>query len=115
MAFSRIKFEPKGGGFNQAPRNATYATADNKATVEGAGYFNDASDELQDGDLILVVASDATKVYEIAISSGVVTLGAPPNQTAFQADSSAGDVAAMVVDFNLLLAALIASDAMAAS
>lgn len=111
MAFSRDKFEPKGGGFNQAPRNATYATADSKATVETAGYFDEASDELQDEDLILVVASNATKVYEIAIAAGVVTLGAPPNQAAFVADASAGSAAEIIA----LRDAFIASGLMAAS
>lgn len=58
-----------------------YATSDNAAAVAGAGYFNDASDLLRKGDLILANTDTAgtltAKIYSVANSaSGVVTIAA---------------------------------------
>lgn len=58
-----------------------YATTDNATAVAAAGYFNDASDLLRKGDLILANTSTAgtlaAKIYSVANSaSGVVTVAA---------------------------------------
>lgn len=52
--------------------------SDNKATVQGAGYFNDANLLLTVGDRILIHASDADfDCHVSAISAaGVVTIAA---------------------------------------
>jgi hypothetical protein len=56
------------------------AGADDIATVEGAGYFDElaiqspAGGVLNDGDVILVKASDGHKFYAVTVTSTTVTL-----------------------------------------
>lgn len=47
-----------------------------RATLNGAGYFNDLADELARTGALLVFASDYTYLAKVSISSGVVTLAA---------------------------------------
>jgi hypothetical protein len=52
MAYSHPSLNligPAGAG----PKLWMYSTADVKTAVDGAGYFNDAADDLQVGDIIL--------------------------------------------------------------
>lgn len=71
-----------GGSLNSTMRRQkiwSYITADAKATLEGAGYFNSAADLLQIGDIIIAVTSyggtEACRMYVVSdIASGVVTV-----------------------------------------
>jgi hypothetical protein len=58
-----------------------YTTVDNNTAVTTAGYFNDASDLLRKGDLIIANVDNAgtltAKIYSVSASaSGVVTVAA---------------------------------------
>jgi len=67
MAFVASKFERVGGG-----RQKLYlynATADTIATVTGAGYFNSVSDELDQGDVIMVVGNSNASIDTIIVTS----------------------------------------------
>lgn len=73
-----------GGSINPTTQRRSklwhYITADAKATVEGAGYFNSYAEKLQIGDPILVtsgVTSSAAVIRQYVVSniaSGVVTV-----------------------------------------
>jgi len=53
------------------------ADGDAKATVKGAGYFNDAANHLTVGDRIMIHASDADFDAHVSdITAGVVTIAA---------------------------------------
>lgn len=55
----------------------SYSTTDSKATVKGAGYFNDASLSMAVGDRVMIHASDADfDAHVSANSAGVVTIAA---------------------------------------
>ncbi len=74
MAFDITKFDHSGGGFNAAPKNASFITTDNEAAVEGAGYFNDAYAELKTGDTVYVAMSDAHKIYLVTVDKAAKTV-----------------------------------------
>lgn len=77
MAFNKRFLDPTGSGSKGAGARAFYkTTADNKAAVKGAGYFNDAANELTNVDAMLIVATDATFEAKVAVAGGVVTLSA---------------------------------------
>lgn len=76
MALDKSKLDPTGSGSKGTKVRALYETADAKATVKGAGYFNGAANELGRCAAILIVAADATFEAKISIASGVVTLAA---------------------------------------
>lgn len=76
MALDKIKLDPTGSGSKGTKTRAIYETADNKATVKGAGYFNLAANELGRVGVILIIASDATFEAKVAVAAGVVTLTA---------------------------------------
>lgn len=76
MAFDKTKLDPTGSGSKGAGVRAIYATADTKATVKGAGYFNTAANEMANVASVLIVASDATFEAKVSVASGVVTLAA---------------------------------------
>ncbi len=72
-----------------------YTSIDTAAVIEGAGYFNAASDLLRVNDLILVNTDTdgtiGTKVVGVvSITAGVVAIGIEPNQAAFVADPAGG-------------------------
>ena len=77
MAFTLKNLENHGGS-GAGTKIFSYATADNKATVKGAGYFNDGASVLAVNDRILIAASDANfDCHVSAISAaGVVTIAA---------------------------------------
>lgn len=77
MAFSKTTFATL-GGFNADTVNVwVYKTADTQATINTAGYFNDMSNQLSVGDLILAwVATGGTPAFVqfvvVSNASGVV-------------------------------------------
>lgn len=77
MAYDKKTLDPTGSGSKGAGARAIYSsTVDNKAAVKGAGYFNSASNELTNVDVILIIATDATFEAKVAVAAGVVTLSA---------------------------------------
>ena len=77
MAYSETGLQPIGGQAKAgtAPQMWAYTSADAIATVNTAGYFNDASDVLKVGDLIYVHDSatpTANLVVVLSNASGVV-------------------------------------------
>lgn len=66
MAFTIANLQPIGGQTRkgQSPAIWSYATLDTHATVDTAGYFNDAANLLGIGDIIHVV------VWSTAIGTG---------------------------------------------
>jgi len=52
-----------------------YQTADdNAATVETNGYFDSLVDQFRDGDVLLCIMSDATKLYKVTKTAGDIAL-----------------------------------------
>lgn len=76
MALDKTKIDPTGSASKGTKARALYETADAKATVKGAGYFNGAAAELARVGAILIFASDATFEAKVSIASGVVTIAA---------------------------------------
>ena len=77
MAYSETGLQPIGGQAKagSAPQMWAYTSTDAIATVNTAGYFNDASDVLKVGDLIYVHDSNtptASLVVVLSNASGVV-------------------------------------------
>lgn len=62
--------------FNQGngPWLNTYETADNAATVQGAGYFNGIADIIRNNSFLMAIMGDATKIYKVTKSGSTVTL-----------------------------------------
>ena len=80
MAFDRKYLSGNMGAGGKAPKLFTYATADAKATVVGSGYFNDSSDVLEVGDMMMAATSVGGTIAGISIivktnTAGVVTTG----------------------------------------
>lgn len=69
-------FNPTPDAARGLQKITTYGpSADAVATGEGAGYFNElAKHGLRDGDFLIATYSDATKIYQVAVTAGVVTL-----------------------------------------
>ena len=65
MAFDRTNLAIDGAGQNTTlPRRFSYTTTDTDTVVSTSGYFNNAADLLNVGDVINVLAdSDGTPVY----------------------------------------------------
>lgn len=77
MALDKTRLDPTGSGSKGTKCIATYETADSKATVKGAGYFNAAANELGRVGVIWIFASDATFPAKVSVASGVVTIALP--------------------------------------
>lgn len=77
MALDKTKLDPTSSGSKGTKVIAYYETADTKATVKGAGYFNLAANELARVGVIWIFASDATFPAKVAIAAGVVTISLP--------------------------------------
>ena len=82
MAYAKAGLNLIGGGSKagSAPQIWSYTSTDAKTTIDGAGYFNDASDLLKVGDIIYSWASTggtATASWHVVVSnaSGVVDCG----------------------------------------
>lgn len=76
MALDKTRLDTTASGSKGTKCLATYETADTKATVKGAGYFNAAANELGRVGWIVIFASDATFEAKVSIAAGVVTLAA---------------------------------------
>tara|TARA_Y100000592_G_scaffold70059_1_gene108967 strand:- start:438 stop:719 length:282 start_codon:yes stop_codon:yes gene_type:complete len=79
MAFARAGWNPIGGQSKKgtAPQLFTYTTTDAVTVVDGAGYFNDVSDDVSVGDVIISVTSTsgtlASSIHTVVSNaSGVV-------------------------------------------
>ena len=77
MAFIKTDLHAIGGTTGSAPTLFSYTTADTIATVNTAGYFNDASQVLSVNDVILVASSTGgtpvvTITYVNSNAAGVV-------------------------------------------
>ena len=79
MAFARAGWNPIGGQSKKgsAPQLFTYTTTDTVATVNTAAYFNDVSEDVSVGDVIISVTSTggtlASSIHTVVSnSSGVV-------------------------------------------
>lgn len=67
MAFVRANLERVGGG-----RQKLFiynAGADTAATVTGSGYFNSVSDELDKGDVIIIVGNNGASIDNTVVTS----------------------------------------------
>lgn len=77
MVFNRSFFDP-GPNSKGLFSEAKYKTSvDNRAAVQGAGYFNSVATELSTLDasgFMFVIASDASVLYGFTVAAGVVTL-----------------------------------------
>lgn len=76
MAFLKNKLDPTGSGSKGTGGRGIYKTDDDKATVKGAGYFNEASNEMSLMATVLIIAADATFEAKVSVANGVVTLAA---------------------------------------
>ena len=79
MAFARAGWNPVGGQSKKgsAPQLFTYTTTDTVATVNTAAYFNDVSEDVSVGDVIISVTSTggplASSIHTVVSNaSGVV-------------------------------------------
>lgn len=79
MAFARAGLNPIGGQSKKgtAPQLFTYTTTDSVATLNTAAYFNNISDEVAVGDIIISVTSTggtlASSIHTVVSNaSGVV-------------------------------------------
>lgn len=77
MAFDRTKLGLDSSGMNSdLPRTWNYTTTDTQATVNTAGYFNDAADILTVGDRITAITNTggtpSYDVYFVNANSGTV-------------------------------------------
>ena len=82
MAFARSGWGPLGGQAKagQTPALYVYTTTDAHTAVDASGYFNDLSDTLSVGDMIIVhgaTGGTRTVTMHIVVSnaSGVVDIG----------------------------------------
>jgi len=82
MAFARSGWGPLGGQAKagQTPALYVYTTTDAHTAVDASGYFNDLSDTLSVGDMIIVhgaTGGTRTVTMHIVVSnaSGVVDVG----------------------------------------
>lgn len=77
MALDKNRLDPTASGSKGTKTIALYETSDAKAAVKGAGYFNNAANELARVAMMLVICSDATFFAKVSVASGVVTIAAP--------------------------------------
>jgi len=77
MAFTRSSFSKVTGGARQIH---WYSSADAVATIAGSGYFNDATNDLKQYDIILAVGStggtQTVDVLVITSATGATTVTA---------------------------------------
>lgn len=73
MSFTQSTFAPVGPQSTGAPSLYSYLTSDSAATVTGAGYFADKSNQLNAGDLIYVESSDTSAQYSVNTDTSTIT------------------------------------------
>ena len=79
MAFARTGWNPIGGQSKKgtAPQLFSYTSTDAHTVVDGSGYFNEVSDDVSVGDMVMVrgnTGGTATLTMHVIVSnaSGVV-------------------------------------------
>ena len=79
MAFARTGWNPIGGKSKKgtAPQLFSYTSTDAHTVVDGSGYFNEVSDDVSVGDMVMVrgnTGGTATLTMHVIVSnaSGVV-------------------------------------------
>ena len=77
MSYDRTKLHRVGPQNSNAPTLFTYATTDALTTVDGSGYFNDASDILQVGDWILISSSSTWGIQIVRSNTRDLTASPP--------------------------------------
>lgn len=82
MAYIATGLNPGAGNSAGGPFMSSYTTVDAAATVEGAGYFNDAADILDNNasqGVLVVLDTNAptTIMYGYRVAAGVVTVDVP--------------------------------------
>lgn len=73
MAYSdatSIPIQQYGTANSQLPRQFGYATADNLADVDAAGYFNAEAEKLNVGDFIFAVCGDGNGIFVVNANDG---------------------------------------------
>jgi hypothetical protein len=79
MAYSRANLQRVGPQNSNAPTLWTYSdTGSALTTIDGSGYFNDAADVLQVGDVIFVMASSSTFGIQVVRSNTRDMTASPP-------------------------------------
>lgn len=77
MALNRERLVKIGGGVGNAPTMWSYKTDDALATVDGAGYFNDAGDVLKLNDWIYTtVVTNIDASNEAFSAAGIAVVNA---------------------------------------
>lgn len=80
MAFALRNLQNLAGS-GDAPKLWTYSTTDNKATMEGANYFDAAAELLSVNDVIYVACSDANIFKHVSAISGAGAVTVADNET----------------------------------
>ena len=77
MAFSNGTFTRVSGSNSTGGTVWLYNEAATLAAIRGANYFNDAAATygLQDGDVVMIIASDGFGFSAVSVSGGNVTVG----------------------------------------
>ena len=76
MAFDARDFTQVGTNATGAPRLFMYASsADNIATAVASGYFNTYASQIRTGDLVIIAASDVTRICRLINTANVITTG----------------------------------------
>lgn len=73
MAFTQSTFATVGAQAAPSPTIYSYKTDDSNATLIGAGYFADKSNQLEEGDYIIAFTADGAATYQVSASTGTVT------------------------------------------
>lgn len=75
MALDKRFLDPTGSASKGTRALGIYqSTTDNRAAINGAGYFNGAAAELERVGVLLIFATDKTYFAKVAIAAGVVTI-----------------------------------------
>ncbi len=74
MSFTQQTFSPVGANSTQAPAIYAYKTADTKAQVAAADYFEDKVFSLKEGDFVNLSASDGFAIATVNADMKSITL-----------------------------------------
>lgn len=74
MAFNRENLQKVAGGGSNAPGVFSYLSGDNKSTTLASGYFNTATNVLNQGDFIMARCSDGALVMSVSSATDAATV-----------------------------------------
>ena len=74
MAFIINDLDNVGVGHGNGPKIATYVTDDASSVVQTDGYFDEAADALETGDMIACKMAADEKLYTISVSAQDISL-----------------------------------------